>query len=103
MRAARRPERAAFSLPVNRPQRSPILPPSHIPIFLDFFFFVFVFCWGDGGYELLEGEKEGGRERKGRGTGGKVLNRVCRLVNITLTRSVAAPGVLFTSTLFSIS
>lgn len=42
-----------------------------------------------------EGGREGRKERKGRGIGGKVFNRVCRLVNITLTRSVVASGIFF--------
>lgn len=44
--------------------------------------------------------EQGERERKGRECGGKVLNRVCRLVNITLTRSIAASGILSFSSVF---
>lgn len=59
--------------------------------------------WRKGGREGTRGRERrerGERERKGRDCGGKVLNRVCRLVNITLTRSIAASGIPSFSSVF---
>lgn len=51
--------------------------------------------WRQGG---REGKRDRGKRERGEREGlcgGKVLNRVCRLVNITLTRSIAASGILY--------
>lgn len=56
--------------------------------------------WRKGGKEGPREEGTRGEGAKGRECGGKVLNRVCRLVNITLTRSIAASGILSFSSVF---